>query len=353
MGIPTISVTFKRLAESANTRSERGVLAIILQDGAAVAAKTYASLAEVPESEYTADNYKALKRAFLAEPHRVVAVCVKSSGTMNDAQGLLDTLSYNWVCSPVSSFQTQLVTYVKAQNTASRIRKVKAVVAGVTSADDEHIINVANTNVTEQGSSTTVAMAQYLPRIAGIIAACPLTESVTGYALTDLTAVAAVASLDTSIDAGNLCLHKDDDTFRIARGVNTLQTLGATKTADMKKITVVEAMDIIQEDIIHVFKDRYLGKCKNTAANQSILVADIIGYLRDLIAEGVLDENGTNTVAVDVSAMRTVWAAAGVDCSEMTDAQVAEKTYHSDVYLVGSVRIPDAIEDLHMVIQLA
>ena len=69
-----------------------------------------------------------------------------------------------------------------------------------------------------------------------------------------------VADLDAAIDGGSLCLFQDDDVIRVARGVNTLQTITGDLTEDMKKITVVEAMDLIQEDIIRTFKTYYLGK---------------------------------------------------------------------------------------------
>ena len=39
----------------------------------------------------------------------------------------------------------------------------------------------------------------------------------------------------------------------------------------MKKIAVVEAMDLIQEDIIRTFKGSYLGRVKNTADNPTAM----------------------------------------------------------------------------------
>ena len=54
-----------------------------------------------------------------------------------------------------------------------------------------------------------------------------MTESVTYWELDDLQAVSAIADVGASIDAGNLALFKDDDTIRIARGVNTLTTISA------------------------------------------------------------------------------------------------------------------------------
>ena len=70
MGLPVISVEFKKLASTAVNRSIRGILAVIVQDDTVTTFdyKTYATLDEVTEEEYTAENYAAISRALLAGP---------------------------------------------------------------------------------------------------------------------------------------------------------------------------------------------------------------------------------------------------------------------------------------------
>ena len=347
MGLPTITVEFKTLAASAVTRSIRGVLAVLIQDGTedvAWAHKSYGTLAELSadEAAYTEENYAILARAFAAGPYQVLVVRVGSEGTLAQATAILEKLSYNWVCSPVSGFQSGLAAWVGTVNAASKIRKVKALVTGVSSANDPHVVNAANTSVTlNDAAATTVTMAEYLPRLGGVLAACPLDQSVTYYALTDLAEAAAVTNVDAAIDAGNLVLFLEDDTYRIARGVNTLVTPGENQTEDMKSIAVVEAMDLIQE-----------GKVKNSADNQALLVSDVLSYLRALAAESVLDPNSDILAEIDTGAMRKVWTAAGADVSGLTDAQVKRKTYRSYVYVTATCRILDAMEDMVMSITL-
>lgn len=356
MGLPTITVEFKALATTAVTRSARGVLAVIVQDateGVTWTSKTFTSADELTEKEFTKENIAILTRAFLAGPYQVLVVRVGAEGTMDQAGTILDKLAYHWVCAVPSGFQSGLVAYVKKANTTSRIRKVKALVAGVTNADDPHIANLANATVTPAGGDgTTVTATDYLPRVGGILAACPLTESVTYYGLDDLDAVAEVSDLDTTIDGGNLCLFLDDNTIRIARGVNTLKTVTGDLTEDMKKIAVVEAMDLIQEDIIRTFKTGYLGKVKNSADNQALFVSDVLLYLQTLEAENVLDKDQPATVEVDVNAMRAAWEKAGTSVADLTDAQVKRKTYRSYVYVTGTCHVLDAMEDLSMAITL-
>ena len=351
MGLPVISVEFKKLAATAMIRSVRGILAVVIQDTTSDVgwtSKAFTSLEEVDAKEFTSENYKILARAFLAAPYQVIVVRVGSEGTMETAQAILDKLSYNWVCAVPANFQSGLVTYVKGINTPRRIRKVKALVYNQTSADDMHIVSVSNGTVTLTGGDT-VTMTNYLPRLAGLLAACPMDQSVTYADLDDLEAVADVSNLDTAIDGGSLCMFRDDNVIRIARGVNTLQTVSGDVTEDMKKIAVVEAMDLIQEDIIRTFKTYYLGKKKNTADNQALFVADVSSYLRALADEGVVNKDEAISVSVDVAAMRAAWEADGVSTANMTDDQVKKKPYRAQVFVSAQAHILDAMEDMTMV----
>lgn len=353
MGLPTIDVVFKKLASTAVTRSTRGVLAVIVQDDTAVfASKTYTTLTDVDSASYTAENYAAISRAFTESPYKVIVVRVATTDVIGAATAILDTLTYNWVCAVPSGFQDGLVVYVKAKNAASKGHKVKAVAAGVSAAGDMHVVNVPNTTVTPT-DGTELAVNLYLPRLGGILAACPMTQSVTYWELDDLSAVSAIEDVDASIDAGNLVLFKDDDTIRIARGVNTLTTIADTMTEDEKKITVVEGMDLILEDIVATFKGTYLGKCKNKYDNQALLVSAILSYFAELAWEDVLNPEYENICGIDLDAQKAAWEAAGTDTSDWTDAQAKKKTYKSYVYLAADAQILDAMEGLTFAIYLA
>lgn len=351
MGLPVISVEFKKLASTAVNRSIRGILAVIVQDDTVTTFdyKTYTTLEDVVATDYTDENYTALSRAFLAGPYQVIVVRIGTTKTMDDAKAILDKLSPNWLCAVPEALQAGVVTYVKSVNTTRRIRKVKALVTGQEDVDDIHVVNVANTAVTIQGAASTTDMAAYLPRIGGVLAACPMDESVTYKPLDDLASVSPVEDIDDAIDDGNLCLFVDDDAIRIARGVNTLQTLTGDYTEEMKKIAVVEAMDLIQEDIIRTFKNYYLGKKKNTADNQALFVTDILIYLNGLAEQDVLSRDEAITVEIDVAAMRAAWEAAGVSTAELSDAQVKKKTYRSQVFVAAQAHVLDAMEDLKMI----
>ena len=60
--------------------------------------------------------------------------------------------------------------YVKEVNTSRRVRKAKALVYQV-EADDIHVVSACNPTVTIAGESAATPMVEYLPRLAGLLAA--------------------------------------------------------------------------------------------------------------------------------------------------------------------------------------
>ena len=355
MGLPVINLEFKKLAQTANNRSERGILAIIVQDATNTdfTTKTYTSASEVASADYTSENYEAIVRAFLAGPQKVIVIRMGTTDTASGIGAAIENVSFNWICAVPADFQTGLSTAVKALNsTNARARRPKALVYGVSNPNDIHVVNVANETVTLVGAASTTAMNLYLPRIGGMLAACPLTESVTYKVLDDLDDIAEISNIDTEIDNGKLCLFKDDDEIRIARGVTSLKTASGDLTEDMKKITVVEGMDIMQEDIIRTFKANYLGRVKNTADNQALLVSEILAYFKELEKETIISMDEDDTVEINIDAMREAWTQAGEDVSELSDSQMKKKTFRAKVFVKASCTVLDAMEDLQMVVTL-
>ena len=160
-------------------------------------------------------------------------------------------------------------------------------------------------------------------------------------------------TIDDAIDDGNLVLWIDEDKVKVGRGVNTLTTITATDTADMKKIIIVESMNIILEDIYSTFKDFYIGKYKNSYDNQCLFISAVNSYFRQLAREEILDPEYDNCSYVDVEAQREAWLAIGkTAAADWTEAEVKKMTFKSYIYLAGQVKILDAIEDLHFVITM-
>lgn len=115
MGLPNIVVTFKEKAATAITRSERGIVCLVMND----ATKTdpfyeYRSILDVSEEDWSEDNLKALKDAFLDGPSKVYAVRLETEKKFSDAEAALDKIKINWLAY-IGADQTGVADYVKKQ----------------------------------------------------------------------------------------------------------------------------------------------------------------------------------------------------------------------------------------------
>lgn len=355
LGMPNIEVTFRQLAATAIRRSSRGILALVIRDSKE-SVSTYTTDLEITEDAYTKENAAFIKQAFLGAPAKVIVVGL-GTDTANDAlKKTLDGLSFNWIAfaSGEKEDQEAIVSYVKNRNTTRKGKKVKGFVYNVTVTNDMHIVNLTNKKATWKDTSTEIAGWQLLPRLAGILAGLPMTRSATYYPLDDVVSVEEPEDLDTAVDNGEFFLFNDEGKIKISRAVNSLTELGVNQTEDMKSIAIVEAMDLIQEDIYTTFKNDYLGKYKNSYDNQCLFIAAVNGYFKDLTKEEILDRNYNNLSGVDVEAQRDAWIANGTEeAKEWDETKVKEMSFKRKVFLSGNVKILDAIEDLIFPITMA
>lgn len=358
IGLPVIDISFSKLAATAVSRSEKGAVCLLIKDATASAewtVKKYKFLADVAKTEYTEENYKAVADAFEATPNIVYVVRIGTDGELADAKAEIDAIPFNWLAmiSGSPTDQSEVVSYIKSRNLATKGRKVKAVVYNATTADDQHIVNFCTAKITRIGESEKDGYL-YLGRIAGILAALPFTRSCTYYKLQDLQSVAEPEDVDAAIGAGKLIIINNYGEPMIARGVNSLVTLSAGVTSEFQKITIVEAMDMILEDIYSTFKNSYIGKYKNKLDNQMLFVAAVNGYFKDLTKEDVLDNEFDNVCEIDVGEQRDAWLAEGKSEAETwDDVKVKKMTFKSSLFLKGNIKILDAMEDLEFPITLA
>ncbi len=333
MSLPKIEINFYQYATTAIARSAKGVVCIVLKDevSTTLAKHTFTSALNVTGLSET--NIALVKQAFLGKPIKVIVITVPA--TFEEAVPMLNTSKFNWLVSPIVADQADVVAYAKEKG-------CKAVVYQ-TPADDMHIINFKNASVT-LANGTTQAGSDYIVRIAGLQAGLPFTQSATYYILTDLKAVSAV---DEPAEGEYYLFNDGDETIRVARAVNSLTTLTENIGADLQKITIVECLDIIRDDIRTEFKDNYLGKYKNKIDNQFLFISAVNSYYRQLAKEDLLDINYPNKCDVDVVEQRSAWIASGkTEAENWTDAQVRTNTYKYSMFLTSSVKVLDAIEDM-------
>lgn len=348
MGAPNIVVEFLTKANTAITRSERGIVCLVVSDTTKTTRLTeYKSLTEIVETDWTAENLQIIKDALADGPNKVYVVRIGTSETFETIEPTLDALKINWIAH-IAQDQTDIVEYVKTRNLGGGSAAIKAVVYSQT-ADDIHVVNFANTKVTRT-DGTELAGYKFLGRIAGMLAATPLDRSATYYIFDDLQSVEEPADIDDAVDAGNFVLCNDYGTVKVVRAVNS-----ATKVEkeDLKKITIVEGMDLMKEDIMETFKNQYVGKYKNNLDNQMVFIAAVNTYFRQLALDEVLNPDYANLAEIDVETQRTALANAGTtEALDWDDDTVKKNPFRSYVFAKANVQLSDAIEDLEFDIYL-
>lgn len=367
--MPKIDISFKRLAATLSERSARGIVSLIVKDSTddSFTHKQYADLAAAlaDESLYTETNFCYIRDALSLAPYAFHVFRVDADAeedaenpvTLTDALDTLRrTVRTGWVtiADADSTDTAALVSWTKAQEAAGK--SYKSVVAGATAPDCMHIVNLGNTKVTfadERGEQNAVA---YLPTLAAILAICNVERGATNYPCAGLSACEEVETPNVSLNAGKLILINDEDgPVRIAQGINSLTTTNETTvTEDMRYIETVEAMDLIRDDIVRVYRAEYLGNYRNSRDNQMLLVNAVNGYFRQLAESAILDPDYDNTVTIDVDAQRAAWLDAGTpEAGTWSDDKVKASPFRRTVYLAGAVKILGSMTDLHFEIQMA
>ena len=346
MGLPEINISFQSLAVSAVQRSQRGIVALILKDDTDITfdTKEYRTITDIDPDDWTAENKDYIEKTFLGVPSKIIVERI-AVAAVDYSAALTRLASKRWNYLAIPGIETAdvatIATWLKAARDNDK-KTYKAVLPNNT-ADHEGIINFTTAGIVV-GEDTYTAN-EYCARIAGILAGLSLERSATYYVLTEVESITESEDPDTDIDAGKLILINDGEKIKIGRGVNSLTTTSVTKGADWKKIKIIEGHDFVQEDITRTFDNDYVGKVNNSYDNQVLFLASVNAYLAGL--EGtVLNPNVENSVGVDTEAQRLAWEAIGTDTTDWDDQRVKENAFQSKVFVSGSLRFLDAMEDL-------
>ena len=350
MGLPQIIIQFKTLAETLVSRSERGIVAVILKDNTSnFDTKTYTKESEIVKSHYTATNLAFLSQIFLGNPSAVIVERIGTDGNIDTALQRLKNKKWNWLTVPsVQSGESgSIADWIREQR--STYHKTFKAVLPETAADSEGVVNFATDGI-KVGTKTYTA-AEYCPRIAGVLAGLPLNRSATYYSLPEVEAISESESPDADIDAGRLILINDGTKIKIARAVNSLATLTETTGEDFKKIKIVEAADMIRDDIRTTFEDEFIGKIENSYDNKIIFLAAVNKYLKDLAGSGVLYDKFDNKAEIDVDAT-AAWLKQTRDISFWDEERIKTANTGTNVFVKANIQIQDAMEDLKFTIYM-
>lgn len=349
MGLPNINIAFKSQAASAVKRSEKGIVALIVKDSKNNGPLALTGAAQIPAALGTG-NQDYIRRAFTGyvnPPRKVLCYVLPTAAeNLNDALAWLATQTFDYLAGPPDITEAEcsaIAEWVKGRR-ANDHAVCKAVLPD-TAADSEAVVNFSAGGIKADGSTHTAG--QYASRIAGLIAGTPMTISCTYAPLSEVSDITRQTreEMDAAVDAGKLILLHDGVKVKVARGVNSLQTLTEDKGELFKKIKLVEAMDMIQADIRMTAQDTYIGRYANSYDNKCLLITAVKGYLTTLEQGGIL-EAGKSTVGIDTAAQEAYLQSTGVDTSVMSEQEIKEANTGDKVFLTASIKILDAIEDI-------
>lgn len=355
MGLPELLISFRQKASIAVQRGNRGMAAILLDDDTkGQFLSPYRREKELKKEDWSEENLKMLKLAFKGAPQKVLAVRMLKADGAADLEGTLkEILPVNIDYLAYPGYTSGQMAAVKAflDEAYAKGKKVKAVLPSC-DADCEHIVNFATPGITakweDQEEAEEYTCAQYTCRIAGILAGLPLTQSSTYYALDEVVdAQGMEEDADAAIDAGKLILVFDGEKYKIGRGVTSLVKVSGEKTEDLKKIKIVEGMDVLRYDIYTTFEENYVGKVVNGYDNKQMFVGAVNDYFRRLYGS-VLDGNADNYVEVSAELNREYLENHGIDTTNMTEQELKEANTGSWMLLEGTVKFLDAAEDLKL-----
>lgn len=334
MSFNQIEINFYQKATTAIQRSSQGVACLVLQDEAGL--KKHEFLSTLSITGLNTKNTELVKQCFLGKPKKIIVVAVaETTGTFADAIPLLEESKFNWFACNIAGEQEDVSTYFKTQ------KNIKAIVNNVV-ADHKQIVNFPYTSL-KLADDTDISGLDYLCRLVGLFAGLPMTRSATNIILPDLKNYTNI-----SIQAGQLGLRMKNGVVKLGSAVNSLTTLQPPLlTKDMQKIAIVEAMNLIDEDIDEEFENNYLGKYKNSYDNQLLFISAVNTYFSQLGKEDILDKNYKNICSVDIARQRQLWIDSGKsEALDWTETQIKNNTFSSYLNALNDIKVLDAIENL-------
>lgn len=345
MGLPQIIIEFSEAQSNFVYRLGRGMVAVAFVNAAFPEAVVVNASAKSDVDTATASLDKTMKATVAAEMTRaleagaakVMAVCGKDVASVESA---LSARRFNYLAigNLLDSDQTSVVAWAKEKGFACGRNFIVVGNQGLAASPEAHVVALDNVNLTASGMTTAM--------LAGLLAGLS-DESGTYYVLdteTDGTGYATREQADADVDKGVVTVFFDGEKAKLSRAVTTLYKT-EPKSA-LAKIRNVDAMNMIKDDIKDAFENQYVGKVLNSYDNKMALVALINSTYLAGLSGSVLHPDYDNNVDVNVAKHAELAKQEGKDVSDMTEMALRKYDTGAAVYLSGSVRFLDTMEDL-------
>lgn len=389
LGMPSVTIAFTEAGIEAIQRSQRGIVALLLEEPQDTITKlltdhtvtsgsetttvkaiknpfTVYTSDDIP-SELTDDNRDYITKAligYVKAPYRVKVYLMASStddsanssaDKFADALKTMVTDRWDYLAIPtITAAQCESVATWLKTNRENKGKRSKVVLPGY-AADYEGVINFSNTKVVT--ASKTYTGAQYTPRIAGLIAGTPLTISATYAPLSEVIDCDQYTEdeRDEKVNKGEFFIWNDGEKFKMSRAMNSLVTTTQGKQEAYQTIKSVDIMDAIYDDIKKTAQDSYIGKYTNDYDNKQLLITAISGYFKEL-EDGRLLQRDYSTVDISVENVKTYQLEHGLytkdELADMSDLEIKKLDTKKKVFLTAKIKILDAMEDIDLPINI-
>lgn len=387
LGMPSINISFIEAGIEAINRSQRGIVALLLEEPQATITNllkdhevtsgettTMVKAIKNPFTVYTTDdiptelteeNKDYITKTligYVKAPYRVKVYLMAHDETADSkedkfANALLGLATDRWDYLAIPTITTAQCESVATWMKTNRDNKHKRskVILPIYNGDYEGIINFSNTTIVT--TSKTYTGAQYIPRIAGLLAGTPLTISATYAPLSEVIDCDkyTLDENDKKVNKGELFVWYDGEKFKMSRAMNSLVTTTQGKQEAYQTIKSVDIMDAIYDDLRKTTEDSYIGKYTNDYDNKQILITAIYGYFKEL-EDGRLLEKGYSTVDIDVEAVKNYQLQHGLytkeQLADMDDLTIKKLDTKKKVFLTANIKILDAMEDFDFPINI-
>ena len=292
---PSITITFTEKGQSVVTRGERGIVALVLK-GTRQQTFKVAGDEDIPTESFSEDNVQFIKDALKGNTYApryifvyVMATAEDMAKAYKDMMKFFENEKFNYMAIPTVKTDgkvSELVTWIKKQRAEHNLGKI---ILPEIAADTEGVINWSSTLYRDATKSVTPE--QGAARIAGLFAGTSIKVSGTFAPLSDFVDVNRLtkSEQDEAVGAGKLIAFWDGEKVKLNRAITSFTTTTIDKQDSFKKIKLVEAMDMMEDDIRKTISDSYIGKFGNTYDNKCILMTAINSYFTELVLDDVLD----------------------------------------------------------------
>lgn len=387
LGMPSVNIAFIEAGIEAIQRSQRGIVALLLEEDAdtitklltdhtAADGKTTIKAIKNPFTVYTTDdipdelsddNKDYITKTligYVKSPYRVKVYLMNkvteesanaSADKFADALKILATDRWDYLAIPtIATAQCESVATWLKTNRENKGKRSKVVLPGY-AADYEGVINFSNTKIVT--ASKTYTGAQYTPRIAGLIAGTPLTISATYAPLSEVIDCDRYTAdeNDEKVNNGEFFVWFDGEKFKMSRAMNSLVTTTQSKLEAYQTIKSVDIMDAIYDDIKKTAQDSYIGKYTNDYDNKQLLISAIMGYFKEL-EDGRLLQKDYSEVDINVEKVKNYQLQHGLytkeELADMDDLTIKKLDTKKQVLLTAKIKILDAMEDIDLPINI-